>query len=131
MASFNSTVVGFQSENAVHRQNILNMLMHTADVGNPCLDFSIAKQWSIKIIAEFNCQVMREEDLSLPVSEFLRIGSELSSIKRSQVGFIGRSYADFIILPLWKLVETAYPQLERYRRTTEENREIWATLESL
>mmetsp|Transcript_2654 Transcript_2654/g.5959 ORF Transcript_2654/g.5959 Transcript_2654/m.5959 type:complete len:402 (+) Transcript_2654:52-1257(+) len=126
MASFSSTVSGFQPENAVHRQNIMNMLLHTADVGNPCLDFSIAKQWSMKIIAEFNSQVLQEEDLKLPVSEFLRIGTELPSIKKSQVGFI-----DFIILPLWKLVEVAYPELQAYKKTTEANRETWANLQVL
>lgn len=131
MASFSSTVAGFQIENVVQRQNVMNMLLHTADVGNPCLDFAIAKQWSMKIIAEFNSQVLREEELHLPVSEFLRIGNELASIKRSQVGFIGKSYLDFIILPLWKLVEVAYPELEAYKKTTADNRETWANIQSL
>lgn len=131
MSSFSSTVAGFQVDNPAHRQNIMNMLLHTADVGNPCLTFSIAKQWSMKIISEFNIQVLREEELKIPVSEFLRVGDELPNIKRSQVNFIGNSYADFIILPLWKLVETAYPQLEDYRKTTEANRETWANLQSL
>jgi hypothetical protein len=131
MSSFTSTVNDFNRENGAHRQNIMNMLLHTADVGNPCLDFSIARKWSMQIIEEFNAQVLREEELKIPVSEFLRVGSELSNVKKSQVGFIGKPYADFIILPLWKLVEVAFPELEAYRRTTEVNRDLWANLPSL
>jgi len=61
----------------------MDMVMHSADVSNPALSFDLAKQWSLKIIDEFNNQVVKEEQFEVPVSEFMRVGSTLEGIKKN------------------------------------------------
>jgi hypothetical protein len=73
----------FDYNNDTHRQGVIDMVIHTCDMGNPALEFCQAREWSYMILAEFNNQVAVEEELGLPVSEFLRVGVELEKIKRT------------------------------------------------
>jgi hypothetical protein len=102
------------------------MVMHSADVSNPTLDFPLAKEWSLKIVTEFNAQVAKEEQFRIPVSSMLKVGHELEQIKKNQIGFI-----NFIILPLWSLLATNVPELQECVDEIETNRSKWETLDEL
>jgi hypothetical protein len=62
----------------------------------------------------------------VPVSEFMRVGSEVEGIKKNQVGFI-----NFIILPLWNLVAEQIPELQECVDEIQKNKSNWETLSEL
>mmetsp|Transcript_25991 Transcript_25991/g.25584 ORF Transcript_25991/g.25584 Transcript_25991/m.25584 type:complete len:300 (-) Transcript_25991:33-932(-) len=126
MENFDRTMREFNKENATHRQNVMDMLLHSSDVGNPTYKFDLATVFSLRIIQEFNQQVIQEEQRGLPVSEFLRVGNDIKKIKQNQMGFI-----DAFIYPLWKLLCVHIPQTQEYVDAIEQNRKMWEELEKL
>lgn len=92
MDQFSAIMPIYNKQDDGHRQKVLDMILHTSDVGNPALCFELATVWSLRIVQEFNEQVWKEEQLKLPVTEFMRIGNDLSSIKKNQIGFISKFY---------------------------------------
>lgn len=126
LQSFVSCMAVFNKANLAHRQHVLNMLLHSADVGNPTLKFELAKKWSVCIIEEFTGQVNKETQLGLPVTEFMRISGDILKIRNNQTGFI-----DVLVLPLFKAIDLHMPELKGYTRTAEENREIWKEITAL
>mmetsp|Transcript_28589 Transcript_28589/g.50842 ORF Transcript_28589/g.50842 Transcript_28589/m.50842 type:complete len:144 (+) Transcript_28589:782-1213(+) len=126
LQTFTNSMPNYSKTNATHRQTVLNMLLHSADVGNPTLKFELAKKWSFCILEEFTTQVAKETHLSLPVTEFMRIAGDLEKIRNNQTGFI-----DVLVLPLFKAIDTHMPQLKEFTRSAEENREIWKGITGL
>ena len=116
----------YEKNNPVHRMSFMKMLIHGADIGNPALNFELATIWSLKIIQEFTLQTWKEQNLGLPVSEFMRIGNDIGKIKRSQIGFI-----DIFIFPLWKSVNDLIPNIQDLVDNIQNNRNHWETLENL
>ena len=126
MEHFISCMREFDKDKTEHRQSFMDIVLHASDVGNPVLKFELATVWSLRIIQEFNEQVWKEEQNGIPVSEFMRIGSDLNKIKRNQIGFI-----DMFIHPLWMLLGNHVGRLERYLESIEENRKSWEKIDSL
>lgn len=126
MEHFISCMRGFNKDNGEHRQSFLDIILHACDVGNPVMKFELATVWSLKIIQEFNEQVWKEEQKSIPISEFMRIGSDINKIKRNQIGFI-----DMFIHPLWMLVGNHVEGIEEYLESIENNRRSWEKIENL
>jgi hypothetical protein len=126
MEHFCSCVRDYNKENSEHRQSFMDLVLHAADVGNPVLKFELATVWSLRIIQEFNEQVWKEEQKGIPVSEFMRIGSDINKIKRNQIGFI-----DMFIHPLWQLLSSHVEGIEKYLQSIEENRRSWEKIENL
>ncbi|OMJ76066.1 hypothetical protein SteCoe_24672 [Stentor coeruleus] len=126
MEHFISCMREFNKDNGEHRQSFLDIILHACDVGNPVMKFELATVWSLKIIQEFNEQVWKEEQKSIPVSEFMRIGSDINKIKRNQIGFI-----DMFIHPLWMLLGNHVEGLEEYLESIENNRRSWEKIENL
>lgn len=124
--SFTSCMPTFNRTNAVHRQTVFNMLLHSADVGNPTLKFELAQKWSYCIINEFTAQVERETQMNLPITEFMRIAGDIGKIRNNQTGFI-----DILVLPLFKAIDAHFSPLKVFTKTAEENREIWRGLATL
>ena len=126
MERFISTMREFDKSKADHRQSFMDIVLHASDVGNPVLKFELATVWSLRIIKEFNEQVWKEEQKGIPISEFMRIGSDINKIKRNQIGFI-----DMFIHPLWMLIGNHLIGLEGYLKSIEENRVSWEKINSL
>lgn len=126
MENFEETMKDFDKENPKHRLDVMRMMIHGADISNPALKFEIATIWSLKIIQEFNQQVLKEERLGLPISEFMRIGNDISKIKRSQISFI-----DMFIQPLWKSISDYIPNTSDLLENIGNNRKNWETVETL
>lgn len=126
IANFSQAMSNYDKTNAEHRQIVMDTLLHSGDVGNPTLRFDIATVWSLKVIQEFNTQVLTEEQRGLPVSEYLRVGDDINKIKQNQIGFIEK-----MILPLWKLVAEHIPEAQTHVDTLEDNKRRWAELENL
>ncbi|OMJ82629.1 hypothetical protein SteCoe_16609 [Stentor coeruleus] len=126
METFAENMKVYDITNKEHRLMFMRMLIHGADISNPALDFELATIWSLKIIQEFNLQVWKEEQLAIPVSEFMRIGNDIAKIKRSQIMFI-----DVFIYPLWKSISEFVPGTQELVENIQNNRKHWEDLENL
>lgn len=131
MAQFRSVMPNFNKQDDTHRQKVLDMILHTSDVGNPALSFELATLWSLKIVQEFNEQVWKEEQLKLTVTEFMRVGNDVSSIKKNQIGFISKFYTDFVIQPLYELLVQHIPECEDMLESVIANKFKWENVERL
>ncbi|OMJ78175.1 hypothetical protein SteCoe_22067 [Stentor coeruleus] len=126
MEHFISCMREFNIENGEHRQSFLDIVLHACDVGNPVFKFELATVWSLRIIQEFNEQVWKEEQNAIPISEFMRIGSDINKIKRNQIGFI-----DMFIHPLWMLLGNHIDGIDDYLESIEDNRRSWEKIQNL
>ena len=126
LEAFSESAKDFNKENPQHRMNFMRILLHGADISNPALSLELATVWSLKIIQEFNLQTWKEEQLGIPVSEFMLIGNDIGKIKRSQISFI-----DIFIYPLWKAISEFVPNTSDLVENIENNRNNWETLENL
>ena len=131
MDHFRSVITEFSKEDENHRQGLMDMILHSSDVGNPAFKFELATVWSLKIVQEFNEQVWKEEQYKIPVSEFLRIGNDIQNIKKSQIGFICKLYAAFFIQPLWELLAEHVEEAREYVDCIIENRIKWEQVQRL
>jgi len=79
------------------QQEILNFLIHSADISNPTKPFSICKAWTDLVMEEFFMQGDLEKKKGLPVS-FL-CDRSTTNIPKSQIGFITN-----IVMPNFKML---------------------------
>lgn len=122
---YSLVIENYDRDNRSCRQKFANYLLHCADLGNQALDFEITSLWSLKILREFNFQVLCEEKSGIRVSEFMRTGNAIDKIKASQIGFI-----DNIILPLWVKLTENVKNLEDFPEELKKNKKKWEDLES-
>jgi hypothetical protein len=71
---------------------IMNTVLHSADISNPCRTWETASGWGYKVIEEFFAQGDEERKLGIPV-QFLNDRHKLNK-PNSQIGFI-----EFMIAP--------------------------------
>merc|ERR1719453_1515279 len=84
---------------------IMNTLLHSADVSNPCRTWETASGWGYKVIDEFFAQGDEERRLGIPV-QFLNDRHKLNK-PNSQIGFIEFMIAPFVFaqIKLWPGLE--------------------------
>lgn len=68
----------------------------------------------------------KEEEQGLPISEHLRAGEDLPSLKKSQMGFI-----QVFILPLWELLGSYVPNIQDFVEAIELNKRQWEVIEKI
>lgn len=74
---------------------VLEMIVHSADISNPSRTFPIAKGWADRVLEEFFAQGDRERDLGRTLSPLCdRTTVKLS---QSQIGFV-----NFVVLPTYE-----------------------------
>ncbi|XP_076409223.1 3',5'-cyclic-AMP phosphodiesterase 4C isoform X2 [Peromyscus maniculatus bairdii] len=99
------------------RIQVLQSLVHCADLSNPTKPLRLYRQWTERIMAEFFRQGDRERELGLDVSPMCDKHS--ASVEKSQVGFI-----DYIAHPLWETwADLVHPDAQELLDTLEDNRE--------
>ena len=76
---------------------VLEMLIHSADVSNPCRQERVYRLWTDKVMAEFYNQGDLEKRGGLPVSKFF--DRDNPNVPKCQVGFI-----NFVVQPLINVV---------------------------
>ena len=122
-SEFKQAVSCYDKSKKHHRISFSSYLVHCADLGNQTLEFSIASNWSLKIIQEFNQQVACEELSGITVSDFMRIGNDIDKIKKSQSGFI-----EAVVYPLWKELFDTVDHLDDFKSDLIKNKKIWENL---
>jgi hypothetical protein len=99
------------------RIQVLQNMIHCADLSNPTKPLEIYIKWTDRIMEEFWGQGDQERDLRLEISPMC--DRRVASVEKSQVGFI-----EFIVHPLWETwADLVYPDASAILETLEQNRD--------
>eukprot|EP00831_Metopus_contortus_P023883 TRINITY_DN20967_c0_g1_i1.p2 TRINITY_DN20967_c0_g1~~TRINITY_DN20967_c0_g1_i1.p2 ORF type:complete len:159 (+),score=35.78 TRINITY_DN20967_c0_g1_i1:42-518(+) len=105
------------------KQRILTIIMHAADISNPCRPFEISQEWSKCVVNEFFIQGDFEKSKGRPVS-FL-CDRETTKLVPSQVGFING-----IVRPYYEKIVEIFPLLHPMLDNINLNEKKWKATES-
>ncbi|XP_029772904.1 cAMP-specific 3',5'-cyclic phosphodiesterase 4C isoform X3 [Suricata suricatta] len=104
-------------DNYSDRIQVLQNLVHCADLSNPTKPLELYRRWTDRIMAEFFQQGDRERESGLEISPMC--DKHTASVEKSQVGFI-----DYIAHPLWETwADLVHPDAQGLLDTLEDNRE--------
>ncbi|VDK33541.1 unnamed protein product [Taenia asiatica] len=97
---------------------VLQCMLHCADLSSPTKPFPIYKQWTYGVMEEFFKQGDKEKDLGIEVSAMCDRDSVV--VDKAQIGFI-----DFVIHPLWDTwCDLIHPAGEHILEALDANRDI-------
>jgi cAMP-specific phosphodiesterase 4 len=99
------------------RIQVLQNMIHCADLSNPTKPLDIYIKWTDRIMEEFWRQGDKERELGLEISPMC--DRRVPSVEKHQVGFI-----EFIVHPLWETwADLVYPDASAILETLEQNRD--------
>jgi hypothetical protein len=99
------------------RIQVLQNMIHCADLSNPTKPLDIYIKWTDRIMEEFWRQGDKERNLGLEISPMC--DRRVASVEKHQVGFI-----EFIVHPLWETwADLVYPDASSILETLEQNRD--------
>uniref|UniRef100_A0A8D3D227 Phosphodiesterase n=1 Tax=Scophthalmus maximus TaxID=52904 RepID=A0A8D3D227_SCOMX len=109
-------------DNYSDRIQVLQNMVHCADLSNPTKPLELYRQWTDRIMVEFFTQGDRERDRGMEVSPMC--DKHNASIEKNQVGFI-----DYIVHPLWETwADLVHPDAQEILDTLEDNREWYQSM---
>ncbi|XP_019730871.1 cAMP-specific 3',5'-cyclic phosphodiesterase 4D isoform X1 [Hippocampus comes] len=109
-------------DNYSDRIQVLQNMVHCADLSNPTKPLELYRQWTDRIMVEFFTQGDRERDKGMEISPMC--DKHNASIEKSQVGFI-----DYIVHPLWETwADLVHPDAQDILDTLEDNREWYQSM---
>uniref|UniRef100_A0A3P9LGW6 Phosphodiesterase n=1 Tax=Oryzias latipes TaxID=8090 RepID=A0A3P9LGW6_ORYLA len=104
-------------DNYSDRIQVLQNMVHCADLSNPTKPLQLYRQWTDRIMEEFFSQGDRERERGMEISPMC--DKHNASVEKSQVGFI-----DYIAHPLWETwADLVHPDAQDILDTLEDNRE--------
>jgi hypothetical protein len=101
-----------------YKSVMIAMVVHSADVSNPCRTFDVTLAWGMKMLEEFAAQGDLEKSLGVPV-QFLNDRDKLNK-PASQIGFI-----ELMIAPLFTVLMRLWPRLSCYGDNLGNNTQSW------
>ncbi|RWS29927.1 cAMP-specific 3':5'-cyclic phosphodiesterase: isoforms N/G-like protein, partial [Leptotrombidium deliense] len=109
-------------DNYTERIQVLQNMIHCADLSNPTKPIEIYKQWVDRIMEESFQQGDKERQQGLEISPMCdRLNA---TVEKYQVGFI-----DYIVHPLWETwADLVHPDAQEILDTLEENRDWYHSL---
>uniref|UniRef100_A0A670KID5 Phosphodiesterase n=1 Tax=Podarcis muralis TaxID=64176 RepID=A0A670KID5_PODMU len=109
-------------DNYSDRIQVLQNIVHCADLSNPTKPLELYRQWTDRIMVEFFHQGDREREKGMEISPMC--DKHNASIEKSQVGFI-----DYIAHPLWETwADLVHPDAQEILDTLEDNREWYQSM---
>ncbi|XP_070774431.1 3',5'-cyclic-AMP phosphodiesterase 4C isoform X1 [Enoplosus armatus] len=109
-------------DNYSDRIQVLQNMVHCADLSNPTKPLELYRQWTDRIMVEFFSQGDRERDKGMEISPMC--DKQNASIEKNQVGFI-----DYIVHPLWETwADLVHPDAQEILDTLEDNREWYQSM---
>ncbi|XP_075919757.1 3',5'-cyclic-AMP phosphodiesterase 4C-like isoform X2 [Petromyzon marinus] len=106
-------------DNYTDRIQVLQNMVHCADLSNPTKPLALYQQWTGRIVDEFYGQGDRERERGIDISPMCDRHS--ASVEKSQVGFI-----DYIAHPLWETwADLVQPDAQEMLELLEENRDFY------
>lgn len=105
------------------RQLLINVAIHSADLGGNAQPGHIARVWKGRIHQEFSEQVEKEKSLGLESLSFMMgLDDPIEAAKNQQF------FLDFVMKPLWKNLTLMWPQLKESEEYLDKNRETNANI---
>lgn len=101
---------------------LCKLLVHSADLSNPVRPFHITQAWARRISAEFNLQIAMEQELDLPVLNFM-ITPDDKALCKNETGF-----ASFVVAPMWRSLSGLFPGLLPLVRQLDSNLLSWKAI---
>lgn len=101
---------------------LCKLLVHSADLSNPVRPFHITQAWARRISAEFNLQIAMEQELGLPVLNFM-ITPDDKALCKNETGF-----ASFVVAPMWRSLSGLFPGLLPLVRQLDSNLLSWKAI---
>ncbi|XP_035744919.1 cAMP-specific 3',5'-cyclic phosphodiesterase 4C, partial [Egretta garzetta] len=109
-------------DNYSDRIQVLQNMVHCADLSNPTKPLELYRQWTDRIMVEFFRQGDREREKGMEISPMC--DKHTASVEKSQLGFI-----DFIAHPLWETwADLVHPDAQEILDTLEDNREWYQSM---
>ncbi|XP_061151067.1 cAMP-specific 3',5'-cyclic phosphodiesterase 4C isoform X2 [Syngnathus typhle] len=109
-------------DNYSDRIQVLQNMVHCADLSNPTKPLELYRQWTDRIMVEFFTQGDREREKGMEISPMC--DKHNASIEKTQVGFI-----DYIVHPLWETwADLVHPDAQEILDTLEDNREWYQSM---
>ncbi|XP_054161516.1 cAMP-specific 3',5'-cyclic phosphodiesterase-like isoform X2 [Oppia nitens] len=104
-------------DNYTERIQVLQNMLHCADLSNPTKRLDIYQRWCSLVMEEFFQQGAKEKSMGLDISPMCDRYN--ATIEKSQVGFI-----DYIVHPLWETWgDLVHPDAQEILDTLEDNRD--------
>ena len=100
-------------------QELLNFILHLADISHNARKFEISEIWVSKLSEEFWIQGDFEKAADLPIS-FL-CDRETANIPKSQIGFLKG-----IIVPSYEIIIDMFPDLNFLMNNIQDNIKMWS-----
>ncbi|XP_010794966.1 cAMP-specific 3',5'-cyclic phosphodiesterase 4D [Notothenia coriiceps] len=108
-------------DNYSDRIQVLQNMVHCADLSNPTKPLQLYRQCTDRIMEEFFTQGDRERERGMEISPMC--DKHNASVEKSQVGFI-----DYIVHPLWETwADLVHPDAQDILDTLEDNREWYSS----
>ncbi|TRY57448.1 hypothetical protein DNTS_031434 [Danionella cerebrum] len=109
-------------DNYSDRIQVLQNMVHCADLSNPTKPLELYRQWTDRIMVELFSQGDRERDKGIEISPMC--DKHTASVESTQVGFI-----DYIVHPLWETwADLVHPDAQDILDSLEDNREWYQTM---
>ncbi|XP_034671314.1 cAMP-specific 3',5'-cyclic phosphodiesterase, isoforms N/G isoform X9 [Drosophila subobscura] len=109
-------------DNYTDRIQVLENLVHCADLSNPTKPLPLYKRWVALLMEEFFLQGDKERESGMDISPMC--DRHNATIEKSQVGFI-----DYIVHPLWETwADLVHPDAQDILDTLEENRDYYQSM---
>ncbi|XP_077284341.1 3',5'-cyclic-AMP phosphodiesterase-like isoform X2 [Arctopsyche grandis] len=109
-------------DNYTDRIQVLENLVHCADLSNPTKPLALYRRWVALLMEEFFQQGDREQEQKMDISPMC--DRHNATIEKSQVGFI-----DYIVHPLWETwADLVHPDAQDILDTLEENRDWYQSM---
>jgi hypothetical protein len=89
------------------QQDMLNMIIHTADISNPGKPDKISGEWTKRVYGEFFIQGDMEKELNLPISTFC--DRNTTNVNKAMIGFIS-----FVVGPTIDTLTNLVPEVYDY-----------------
>ena len=103
-----------------HRQFILNLITHSADLSGQITPLHIAQQWEERIAREFMQQSMMELHYGLPLTAYLQ-DMHIERVRlKNHLNFL-----NFVMTPLWTGLVEMFPQLRECAENLVNNRKYF------
>ncbi|CAH8604691.1 unnamed protein product [Heterobilharzia americana] len=107
------------------RMQILECVIHAADLSNPTKPLEIYQEWVSRIMEEMFRQGDQEREFGIEISPMC--DRETACIYSTQIGFI-----DFIVYPLWEtMAELLYPGAQVLMENITRNRDWYANAKEM
>ncbi|KAL4236995.1 hypothetical protein ACF0H5_005379 [Mactra antiquata] len=109
-------------DNYQDRIQVLQNMVHCADLSNPTKPLEIYKKWLDRLMTEFFRQGDMEREKGLDLSPMC--DKLTATVEKSQVGFI-----DYILHPMWETwADLVYPDAQEILDRVEENRDWFQSM---